>query len=270
MIDAFARHQEACNLSPSTVRRRCTALRSFQRFLGAELDITKATTSDVEDWLHQLKSPRTRAHYRSDLICYFRWAVRRGHVTVNPMDMTDPIRIRKTMPHPLGGEAILAAIAAAENPSTRLMIMLGAYCGLRVAEIAALGSEDIHLHKRVLIVAHGKGDKSRPVPMHPALCDAMASLAPGWVFPSPMTGGHLRTEAVYWRIKSAFQKVGIDMHPHQLRASFATALAEIADGDLISVQKLMGHESPDTTMIYVQWANSRGQGLVDQLYATSA
>jgi len=270
MIDAFARHQEACNLSPATVRRRCTALRSFQKFLGPELDILAAKTSDVEEWLRQLKSPRTRAHYRSDLICFYRWAVRRDHVELSPMDRTDPVKVRKTIPRPLSGEVILAAIACAPHATTRLMIMLAAYAGLRVAEIAALSAEDVHIHKRTLIVEHGKGDKARQQPLHPALVEAMSDLPPGWVFPSPTTGSHLRTEAVYQRIKTAFMHVGVDMHPHQLRASFATSLAEIAGGDLISVQKLMGHESPDTTMIYVQWANPRGQSLVDQLYATPA
>jgi|SRR3989344_737716 len=48
-------------------------------------------------------------------------------------------------------------------------------------------------------------------------------------------------------------KIGKKVHPHTLRHSFATHLIE--NGNSVSdVQVLLGHKSPETTMVYVHMA----------------
>jgi site-specific recombinase XerD len=48
--------------------------------------------------------------------------------------------------------------------------------------------------------------------------------------------------------------LGKRVHPHTLRHSFATHLIENGY-DLVKVQALLGHNSPDTTMVYVHMAS---------------
>jgi site-specific recombinase XerD len=57
---------------------------------------------------------------------------------------------------------------------------------------------------------------------------------------------------VQWAVKTVARQAGIlkDVHTHMLRHSYATHLLE--DGvNIITVQKLMGHQDIQSTMIYL-------------------
>ncbi len=70
--------------------------------------------------------------------------------------------------------------------------------------------------------------------------------------------GHLTVKAVQWVIKRAAKEAKIkkNVHPHTLRHSFATHLVENGN-DVYSIQSLLGHNSSETTMVYVHTANPK-------------
>jgi integrase/recombinase XerD len=77
-----------------------------------------------------------------------------------------------------------------------------------------------------------------------------ARLASPLLFPSPR-GGALSRQG-FWKIVRRYARAaGIrgDVHPHQLRHSFATHLLS-GGADLRSVQTLLGHADVATTEIY--------------------
>ena len=96
-------------------------------------------------------------------------------------------RASQTMPGPLhrcgDGEA---------TSSEKLMIRLGAECGLRRGEIARVHSDDVVADSagRSLIV-RGKGDKQRIVPLPDDLADIIMD-ARGYLFPGRFVG-HVRS-----------------------------------------------------------------------------
>jgi integrase/recombinase XerD len=259
----YADYQRQRGLAPNTVERRSTSLRMFARF-AAPTTIADATPPLIDDFLGMYPSAATRRAYRGDLVCFYRWAHRRQLVAVNPTDLVDPIRVPKSLPRPVATEQIPAIIAAAE-PQTALMLALAAYAGLRRFELAQLDRDDCDIWRTppVIVVRNGKGGKDRIVPAHPVLVAMLQQLAPGPVFPV----GYHRIGA---QIREHLAACGVNATPHQLRHSFGTELARVTSGDLLLIARLMGHESPATTMGYIGWASGRGAEAIGGLYGDEA
>lgn len=246
-IAAYLAYLRLRGMSSATSKRRRSSLHAFARWCHP-LCVTDADRDHVEGWLRLFAEPRTRKAYRSDLSDFYQWALRRQVVATNPVALTDGIRVPKSLPRPVPPHAVPGIIAAAPDGPLRLGLMLAAYAGLRRAEICALTGHDVQLYPEPLIVVRqGKGAKDRLVPMHPALRLELADAKGGgrlvgW---SP---DHLGTVAA-----DHMRRLGYDCTLHQLRASFATELARALDGNVIAVGRVLGHESPTTTMGYVGW-----------------
>lgn len=250
-MEAFVQYQRGRAFSEKTIRRRVTAISSFLDYLEPA-GLAEATPNDVEEWLRGFPGAQTRYSYRSDVKMLYRWAIRRGITDLNPVDDTDAPRLPKRLPRPLQADELAASLAAADG-DVQLMVLLGAFAGLRVFEIAALSTGDIHLHRKppVLLVSQGKGRKDRVVPLHPTLASRLSGLEPGWVFPG--RDGHLLASTIAKRISNVFERVGVVATPHQLRHTFGTELARVMRGNLVAVADVMGHDSIETTRLYVGW-----------------
>ena len=153
--------------------------------------------------------------------------------------------------------------------------------GLRRTELALLRLEDLDLERAYLTVIHGKGNKSRVVPIQPELSawyDAWLprretrlremglppSADPGWLFPAMIKGGtppgtvprcvgnHIHPNTVGMMVGELGRKLGVSpCHPHRFRHTFATWLMESGEFSLVEVQQLMGHSNLETTAIYI-------------------
>ena len=66
-------------------------------------------------------------------------------------------------------------------------------------------------------------------------------------------GGRHTPVTVSVAIRSYFDELGIEASAHQLRHWFGTGIYAVTH-DIRLTQELLGHQSPDTTAIYVAWA----------------
>jgi len=137
-------------------------------------------------------------------------------------------------------------------------------CGLRVSELTGLDLLDIDLREGFVRV-RGKGDKDRVVPVAGAAAEALQAYLEGGrphlrakrqrrpADPSALfvnvRGGRLTRQAVFGLVKRYGGRVGLDIHPHTLRHSFATHLLE-GGADLRALQELLGHSDISTTQVY--------------------
>jgi site-specific recombinase XerD len=111
----------------------------------------------------------------------------------------------------------------------------------------------------------GKGDKERRVPLDPDIASLIQSyllaerpetnaralfvVLKGPHRGQPLTAAGLRRIFRYHR-----ERAGVAAgHPHALRHSFGTALAE-AGTDLAVIQALMGHDHVDSSAVYIHLA----------------
>jgi len=133
------------------------------------------------------------------------------------------------------------------------------YTGVRRAELLALDITDLDFEARTLTVRHGKGGRSRVVPLR----DDLIALIRDWLELRPKCdhdrlftnrigqplGKHGLQDA-FPRAKAAaeIERDGVTLHT--LRHTFASALLQNG-ADLVSIQTLLGHASLDTTAVYL-------------------
>lgn len=151
------------------------------------------------------------------------------------------------------------ATAKGARDAALLAVLVG--CGLRRAELVALALSDLDADTGALRVRHGKGDKSRTVYVtNGALRAVQAWLVvrgsePGPLFVSVRKGGRLEAkgmsaQAVFATLRELATRAGVaQFSPHDCRRTFVSTLLD-AGADLVSVQKLAGHEQIQTTARY--------------------
>src|SRR5207237_10796829 len=122
-----------------------------------------------------------------------------------------------------------------------------------------------------------KGEKSRTVPVHSKLREALAawlaerpskpSADPAALFTSGR-GTRITTDAIADVITAITKAAGLDDHvtSHVLRHTFGTDLTR-SGVDIVTVAELMGHASLETTRLYTRPSAEDMQRAVDLLTA---
>lgn len=234
----------AGNLSPATIRNRRYTLASFAK----GVDLTAATTDDVLAHLQALPGGAwSKAGHLAAIKSFYHWCHGTGACPTNPAAMVRSIKTHDRTHPRLSKGAIDRAILLAPNDQVRLALLLGAYAGLRRAEIAAFHSSNVRGDHLVIV---GKGSKERSIYIHPRLrpyCDDLLA-HPGWAFPSHVwPGRHVTPETIQRMVTKA---LGEPWTTHDLRRWAATSWYD-ATKDLRAVQELLGHADPATTAKYV-------------------
>lgn len=237
------------NLERGGSPRPTITLRSYHlRRLAADVggDPWAITTRHLDEHIDRHEwSPSTIKAFRSSVREFYRWAMLRELTDRNPGDLLPRVRVPAGVPRPASSEAVDEAIAKAD-PRTGLMIKLAARAGLRCREIALVHTDDLvrDLTGWSLLV-HGKGDRTRYVPLADELAAELLALPRGWAFPGQQDG-HLSAHYISKLISRALPGATA----HQLRHRFATRAYQLGGRDIRAVQQLLGHASVATTQIY--------------------
>lgn len=246
----------------------------FLDFCG-NVSLKNISADDIADFVQYLSreerfSSKTVARKISAVREFFKFLYTDNIIKENPaLDILTP-KQQKPLPKFLTQEEIKQLILAAqtgETPALRrmsVMLELMYACGLRVSELVSLPENCINFDKRQILV-RGKGSKERIIPVAPQAIQAVLDyfsyrdyfIKGGrksiWLFPSKISSsGHITRDAFFKHLKDIAVRAGISpqkVTPHVLRHSFATHLLN-HDVDLRSVQKMLGHESINTTEIY--------------------
>lgn len=250
-IEGWTDTLRAAGLSAQTIKSRRYKMVHLSTLLmpSGPKDVT--TEQIVQVFARQQWKPETRKAYRNTISSFFRWLHKSGRRSDDPS--LDVPRVKKPHAHPRPcPDRYIAAAMEMATPSERLMIRLGAECGLRRGEIARVHSDDVVADSagRSLIV-RGKGDKQRIVPLPDDLAGIIMD-ARGYLFPGRF-GGHVEESYIGDHISRLLPD---GYAAHTLRHRFATT-AYAATHDLFVVAELLGHESVETTEHYVAMPDGR-------------
>lgn len=229
------------NYASSTIDARRRALRAIEE----TADVLTADARTVGNVLAARNlSPATRNLWISHLSAFYRWAADEGLCTSNPAARAGRARHVPNLPRPIGERDLATAFAGA-SPKIAAWLALGAYAGLRCAEIAKLHPE--HVSETALRIERSKGGKSRVVPMHPVVRDRIDALEQWWTHPP-------RVVSIY--LNRHLRACGLSDTAHSLRHRFATQVYD-RTGDIHLVADLLGHSSIETTRIYAAVSPTR-------------
>ena len=146
------------------------------------VNIDSVTTGDMQKWLDGMKgSPRSVMNFRSTAGTLFSFAAARGYIPKgeNPVTSTERIKARNNVAVEIYTPAELEKLFAAAHKSFRLVIALGAFAGLRSAEIERLDWSEIDLAGGMIEVKAEKTKTAsrRLVPIVPNLTAWLKPLA---------------------------------------------------------------------------------------------
>lgn len=229
------------NRSPETIRTYRSVMSGFP-------DPMTATLEDAETWWEGLDdlSPAQRAKSLAVVRSFYKYASRFDLRMDSPVRRLDPPKNSLGMPR-FVSRSELATVMASVSGDLRRAIALGAYAGLRVAEAAALDWEDVDVETRWITIRGGKGNKDRLVDLPPMLLDELLPEVKGNVV---MGGGKPYTaNALDRKVNRAMKDAGIPHSFHKLRSRYAT-VGYAATGNLLAMQRALGHTSPTTTARY--------------------
>jgi len=171
------------------------------------------------------------------------------------------------IPDLLTREEVGRILRACPNLKHRTLLQTCYGCGLRVSEVVQLRVRHVDGERQLLRIEQGKGAKDRLVIVTPGLLKKLrhywSSYRPfDWLFPSghdPST--HLgigSAQRAFSRAKaqSGVEKVG---GIHSLRHAYATHQLE-SGLPVHQLQRLLGHDSLQSTMRYVHWVPTVQRG----------
>jgi integrase/recombinase XerC len=207
--------------------------------------------------------PASLHRHLSSLRGFFRHQLRLGRIDANPAQTVRAPKLRRRLPAVIGADVLTGALDRPPEDDLQqrdqAMIELFYSAGLRLAELHGLDAVAVDAGQTEITIL-GKGRKERRVmigrPARLAL-DAWLRQRPAHaaagepaLFVS-QRGTRLSRAAIGQRLKAwaARAGLGVHLHPHRLRHSFATHLLE-SSGDLRAVQELLGHAHLSTTQIY--------------------
>ncbi|MEX5636446.1 tyrosine-type recombinase/integrase [Parafrankia sp. FMc2] len=242
LLASWLRSMRAGNKSDQTCRTYIESAAQFDEFLVAAATVRhigQVTRADVENWLVSLHnrglSPATVNNRYRSLQQFFTWCLEEEEIDRSPMERTKP-PIVPEKPVPVLDEETLKLFLKSlsgksfldrrDNAAVRLFLDTG----LRRSELASIKVADVDLDDRVVNVL-GKGRRPRRVRFgaKTALAldrygrsrarEATADLPAWWL--ATRGRGAMTADGIYQMIVRRANAVGVDVHPHQLRHSWA-------------------------------------------------
>ncbi|MCX7177371.1 MAG: tyrosine recombinase XerC [Proteobacteria bacterium] len=274
-IEAFlAAQSHERRASPHTLaayRRDLAMLLSFSAS-NAVSALDRLSTQDIRRCTMQLhsrgRSPRSIARTLSAWRSFFRWLGRNQALPSNPCEGVRPPKRRHDLPKSLSvdqagvllderqGNADLNVLESRDQAMFELFYS----SGLRLSELVSLDLDaGLDLVAGEVTIT-GKRNKTRCVPVGAKALTAVQA----WLVQRPTIaaadetalfvsrrGTRISPRMVELRLNRWAQRhqLGLKVHPHMLRHSFATHLLQ-SSGDLRAVQEMLGHASIATTQVY--------------------
>lgn len=241
--------------SPGTIEQYGIILRKFRDYVNKQPE--QVNRHEIVRYLNHLMFERklsksTVANILSVIKSFYSFMAENEYIDTNPTRGINAIKMDKKAPVYLTQDEMRDLVNTALEPRDNLMVKMLYATGVRVSELVNIKREDIDLDRDTIKV-FGKGAKERIVLIPEMLKPQIEAYCKG--FTSGQKLFDLTPRTVQRDIKTLALRAGINkkVTPHKLRHSFATHMLQNG-GNVVAIQKLLGHTSLNTTQIYTHYS----------------
>lgn len=264
MIVEFERHLRGTNLAENTVKSYLFAVRQFYERYDS---VTKRSLKEHKAWLIEQYKPKTVNLRIRAINCYLEsmgknsWAL--SSVKVQQKAFLENVISEADYTY------FKNCLKRDDNLLWYFVIRFLAATGARVSELVQIKVEHIKLGHLDL---YSKGGKLRRIYIPKTLQEeALAWLNEihrdsGFIFLNRF-GERITTRGISGQLKKLAVQYGIDpavVYPHSFRHRFAKSFLDRCS-DIAFLADLMGHESIETTRIYLRKTATEQRALVDNI-----
>lgn len=196
--------------------------------------------------------------YAHQAICALKFFYRYIRPDVISLSRIPTFRREQTLPKILSRAQIASLFEHVDKPRNRALLMLVYSSGVRVSELVRLKPSDFDRERRILHVPKSKTRADRFTIFSEIALTAVEKHWPHdpsdpWVFAGKNPEAHISRRTAQRAFQVARDAAGMHLKGtgvHTLRHSFATHLLEQGT-PLVYLQKLLGHKSPKSTLVYL-------------------
>ena len=266
LVKCFIASKAVANCSQGTLKQYRYKLEHFcANMTKAYQDIT---ANDIRTYLFRFRAERHASDSYMDSIRltlnnFFQWLVDNDYLTRNPCAKVEQIHFKAKPREPLTALQLEIVRSGTRDIREKALVDFLFSTGCRVSECADLRRQDINFDDRSVFIRCGKGGKSRTV-----YFNAESELSLKQYLATRKDGG----DGLFVSVKAPHAPLGkgglegiirkisrrTDLHvfPHRLRHTFAT-MGLRGGMSIEHLQQLLGHASPDTTLIYAKEDQTR-------------
>lgn len=277
LVDEYL-YEVARLYTPATERKYSQVLDFLLRDCGDKTPIEAITEGDILRCLIRWKdkSKATQALHISIFKGCFAYAVEKGHLEGNPVQRIKRPRLPRLEDRKVvivSTHDVQKMFQFCRDWGDEICLGILAYTGARRNAVSMIRWRDVSLTPDPPHGPHGwitmeeKGGKftDKPIPFFlREIIDRAPEHEPSdYLVPNKRPAAVKRKERsndiIYDRVKDIAKRAGVEAHVHALRAAFAVFFLENHRGTINSLQKLLGHESIETTRHYTRGLNRKQQ-----------
>ncbi|MCM3404817.1 tyrosine-type recombinase/integrase [Cytobacillus oceanisediminis] len=259
ILNEYLLSLKLANKAEATITKYHWILERF--FNECPIPLKILTDEDVLQWLNDFsvdKKPKTIDLILSCLSSFFNFCLAEDYLENMVIKKRWRPKIPQSLPRYLSEQDYALVKLAAERLSlrNRALILFLFSSGCRRSEVSNLNLQDVDIERRTAVVK-GKGKKIRHVQFSEECAIVLneylktrSSVETDALFINRQ-GLRLLPKGIYEIISRFGKKIGIPLHPHCFRHTFATnMLARGANLEFIADE--MGHANLNTTRIYAR------------------